>query len=1138
MREIVSFDESGLHTHAMKSASGMDEQIRARLLRGGRMTKLAGKVASYSPTPGMDGGPVLAPRASLSGMPSVLSALTFALMAAVPVFLPGIQAYADPVLAGCAEGVSGQWTCTGTVTETQSPTAATGGALTVNVVEPLSIIAASGNGITLTNSAGDTDITFIDVADADVATVISGDTSDNSNASGIDARNYGSGALSITTTGSVNGGVYYSGISSGIWAQNGTYGAHSTNGAGTSLSITTGPGTVTGGRRGIYAFNNGTGGTTISVNGDVTATNVGGRGVHVRNHHSAPSSHTAITTALGTHVQADGGGLYAKAVNDTLTIKNFGLVSAKSGSAIRGSSNNTLTIKTYGAVTSDDGVAVSATVYSHDAISTVVTGDGTVYGGSTGINGRTTGLGTLSITTGSGTVTGKNGDGIKGDLSGNGGTLEIDTGAAKVSGGINGIKSYAYGTNGDMTITTTGEVSGGSSGIYASTYYYDGSSVSTAIITGAGKVSGGEHGIIVRQFQDKDEDTNRTGTISITTNGLVEGTAGSGLYAASLDGSMDLDINSGLSGGTEGIYFNAGSGDVALDVGSDGSITGKTDAVRGVTSGKMTFNNGGILHGPVNVTGSNATTSMLTNSGTWNAFGGASVFAGAITNKGTLDQQNDKPSDTINGANILLDSTSIWKIDVSNNGNSDMMAAMGTVTIGGTLDVRATGEEGDFTTGIDYTIIDNDGTADAVKGQFASVTTNFAFLTPTINTAGGDNNDVVLTLVAGATPDFTPIAGNANQAGAANALADFDYSKPEGTRLKDALTGMTKEQAAQALGQIAGEDHDASLGLGTALSRAFRSMSMNRGRGGNRRSGSRLFGYAAEAVDETPAANPENAPSSFWVKTFAARSTVDGPSDISSNGAGIAIGAETGGLSADWTHGVSAGYAAANFDTATPGSSSTSDNYHFGFYSFAGATDSTQTGWGFSGAVGYSYHRYDSRRALPLNLVAAADYDGYTINGGMKARFGMKSPDVASPFVWAPIVAVDFSHSRNNGFGETGAGPLNITASAYETNQYGTAIGVEFSRQALLGSTPVTTLFSIRWHHEFGDTKQSNTYLLQGSPTAFLVSSPEEARDRLQLEASADFATSINSLFSLAAQSELSETSVQYGGAMTFKMSF
>ncbi|MCF6344474.1 MAG: hypothetical protein L3J15_07380, partial [Devosiaceae bacterium] len=127
-----------------------------------------------------------------------------------------------------------------------------------------------------------------------------------------------------------------------------------------------------------------------------------------------------------------------------------------------------------------------------------------------------------------------------------------------------------------------------------------------------------------------------------------------------------------------------------------------------------------------------------------------------------------------------------------------------------------------------YTIIENDEN-DAVTGTFASIENNFAFLDPTINTSGGDGNDVVLTLEAPSdTPDFKPFATNANQSSVAIALDNFNYDSANGQIVRNAVIGLSNSQAEAALVQFSGADHEASSGLGNIISGTFRSIMMGR----------------------------------------------------------------------------------------------------------------------------------------------------------------------------------------------------------------------------------------------------------------------------------------------------------------------
>ena len=633
-------------------------------------------------------------------------------------------------------------------------------------------------------------------------------------------------------------------------------------------------------------------------------------------------------------------------------------------------------------------------------------------------------------------------------------------------------------------------------------------------------------------------------------------------------GTLRLEHNNAL--GTGNLKILGSTVDYADGIDISNVIDLQNNATLNVTIGKATQSGsigetGGSWgiektgDGSLVLTGTHTYTGLTKiNAGVLLLTGGATTFAGALTNLAELSLQNNATNDSVATGNLTLGSGSTLKIDVDNANKSDRINVKGSVSLGGKLDVNAVGVEGDYPKGndFDYSIITNDG-SDAVIGNFASISTNFAFLTPVIDVTGGDGNDVTLNLHA-TNPDFKGFAGNANQRGAAKAMDEFDYSTTDGKLVNDAVLGLTKSQAEVALDQISGSDHQSTNGFGSRVSSAFNQIMMSRSSVNNSASSSSRasfsHSYASDEADKItdPAvyaidgATVEYAAySMYWAKAFGAHSSVDGGagvSDISTNASGMAIGAEFRSIDSDWALGLSVGYTAAQFSTVYAGSSSKSDNYHAGLYALWGATESLQAGWGFAGALTYSYHDYESRRALTfggLNRIAAADYSGYSFSGEVKLRYGINSTyGENNHFVWAPVAGFIFSNTRNDDYSEAGAGSLNITSTDAETNQAGSLLGLEFSNQVMIGSNQATTSLAIGWRHEFGDVNQINTYALQGSPTAFLAASPEEARDRLALGADIEFSVSDNSSLTFAVHGMTSETSEQYAGDILFKIYF
>ena len=156
----------------------------------------------------------------------------------------GRRAYAD-----CApSGPAGTYACSGSTTTTQSLSPAPAGApLVVTTTPGFGVITTTGDALDLSATAAGAGLSFTDA----YASTIAG------NGHGINATNLGSGDLTITTTGSVSGGVLQSTTASGILAKN--YGA--------ALTITAAG--VSGTDYGISTLNKGSGALSITTTGAV-----------------------------------------------------------------------------------------------------------------------------------------------------------------------------------------------------------------------------------------------------------------------------------------------------------------------------------------------------------------------------------------------------------------------------------------------------------------------------------------------------------------------------------------------------------------------------------------------------------------------------------------------------------------------------------------------------------------------------------------------------------------------------------------------------------------------------------------------------------------------------------------------------
>ena len=608
----------------------------APILRGGRLTKVAGLVASYAPALGLPGVSLLASASALA----IGAGALWGASAGVAV----------------ANSCDTNFNCTGTITQTQTLTATGTSDMSVFVDSSATINVASGVGIDMTMSgtggivfvardaqsisAAGTAIQANNTSGGDVEFTITGSvsggattdaagirvTNDSSGSevnlkvasvtggTGIDATNSGSSFLHIDATGLVRGtdkgGIKASNSGGNLTitatsVSGATYGIQATNTGTGSLSVVASESVSGSSGAGITATSSGA--LSISAAGAVSGSGASGPGIYAKG--SGALTITAATVSggqHGIHVVNTGSG--------TLSIVATGAVSGSAGAGIHGTSSGSLSISA--------GAAVSSSQTGIHAVGSgalTITAAGVVSGGQGGINAANSGSGTLSIVA-TGMVSGSVGAGIKGtssgslnisaaSVSGSGsggdgiyakGSGDVNITAATVSGSERGIKAentgtgalkiaasgsvtgasgagiHAMGSSGDVSISAAARVSGSGgngTGIYAKG--------SGAVAVTAADVSGGKRGIDARN--------DGAGALSIVASGPVTGSSGAGIIATATGSGGELSISAaarviGSGDGGHGIYAK-GSGALTITAaGVSASATGIMATVTGTAA--------------------------------------------------------------------------------------------------------------------------------------------------------------------------------------------------------------------------------------------------------------------------------------------------------------------------------------------------------------------------------------------------------------------------------------------------------------------------------------------------------------------------------------------------------------------------
>jgi autotransporter-associated beta strand protein len=560
----------------------------------------------------------------------------------------------------------------------------------------------------------------------------------------------------------------------------------------------------------------------------------------------------------------------------------------------------------------------------------------------------------------------------------------------------------------------------------------------------------------------------------------------------SLPSTVALTVNTGgtfdLNGNRQTVGAFSGSGAVTLGSGTltvgDGTNTTFTGVISGaggnlVKQGSGTLTLGGantytgtttVNAGTLSLNGSLTSDTRVNAGGT---LGGTGTVTGTVSVFGTIAPGNSIGTLNVVGA-YTQNAGSTYTVEVNNAGQSDRINVTGPAALaGGTVRVQAA--PGRYPRSTSYTILSATG---GVTGTYAGVTSNFAFLAPSL---GYSSNAVALTLLASFQGSWE--TGNQNAVGGVLDVASPGASGDFATVL-NTLFDLDPTQAARALDAIGGQNYSGFASVAVQGTQMFMdSFQVQAGGGGTGQPG-RTYAALRTDADRCDTACDVEPLWGAWGGGMGAFGTVAG--DANSHGLTYTLGGFIAGLdrrlAPDFRAGVATGFNAASLYTNGMPGYGTSNTLQFALYGeyLAGPL--------YLDALA-GYGRSDNRLSRPIIIpgLPLRTAQGYTTAdtffGQLESGYKIAVAPSFGGFV-TPFARLQASTSTQAGLTESGADSLNLTVAQQTTQSLRTVLGAQLGG-ALDAPWHEKLDLTLRlgWSHEFADLTRPVSASFAGAPT-------------------------------------------------------
>jgi outer membrane autotransporter protein len=762
--------------------------------------------------------------------------------------------------------------------------------------------------------------------------------------------------------------------------------------------------------------------------------------------------------------------------------------------------------------------------------------------------------------------------------------ITTDLGATLVNyGQITGRNGSGFGSDGDGTVINHGTLTGAYSGLQANG---DGDGVDIdkiAHIENYGTIQGvGAGGVDKAGFTNGSEGIalgggyilNASGALISGANSAIlvdDGSGGAGLAATTLEnfGSIrgldgfgvkfvgefaDSVINAGTIGGSNGLALDLGGGNDSLTLRNGSRFVGVVDGGSGydrlvmddaaggsladsrnfewlevrqgawTLTGSGDFSDGGAVRNGATLLNQGGIAGSLTvDAGGVYAGGGA---VGSLNVNGTLRTNTDLGRATI-VHDLNMGSGSTLAYGVNADGSSAPVQVGGTANLNGaTLAVNP--GSGTYPWQSRYTVLQ----AARVNGTFGTVTSDYAFLTPTL---AYTPTEVDLTYTRNDVA-FNEFALTGNGSNAASSLASIGKNNT----LYNALLNTTQSSAGAAIEQLAGASNanltSATLGassqVGSSMLSAMQQMAGSPGL---------LVGLDQRdtpilAANGVPAAarnlNDPNARGRLWLQAIGGYGKVDGEhggNSLEQRSKGSVLGADWA-LESQWRVGVLGGYSKTDLDAS--GVDGKVESWHAGVYALhQHGPLAVRLGAAYSG------HQGESKRTVAFNGFSdrpKGDYDADSQQAFAELGYAMGRGRLSAE----PFVSLGYQRYHRDRYQEKG-GAAALQVDSQTQDNVSSTLGLRLAHLSSLDNgMSLTPRLAAGWKHTYGDISSSTRQAFVVGGTAFSVDGSSLDRDSLVLEAGLDLGISSRHTLGVGYSGEIGNNSRNHGLIGQWQMSF